>query len=78
MTEAIASRTQAFLDQADQVSAHNYKPLPVVLERGEGCFVWDVDGTRYLDMLAAYSAVNQGHRHPRILDAAEPKWTRSR
>lgn len=64
------SRTQTFLDQADRYSAHNYKPLPVVLDRAEGCWVWDVDGKRYLDMLAAYSAVNQGHRHPDIMTAA--------
>lgn len=50
-------------------AAHNYHPLPVVLSRGEGAFVWDVDGRRYLDCLAAYSAVNQGHNHPRIVDA---------
>ncbi len=47
----------------------NYKPLDVVLTRGEGVYVWDVDGNRYLDCLSAYSAVNQGHGHPRILEA---------
>ena len=47
----------------------NYKPLSVVLERGEGVHVWDVEGTRYLDFLSAYSAVNQGHAHPKILAA---------
>ncbi len=70
MTEATAKRTDAFLQEVDQYSAHNYKPLPVVLERGEGVWVWDVDGNRYLDMLAAYSAVNQGHLNRTILDAA--------
>ncbi|TIA97684.1 hypothetical protein E3P92_04017 [Wallemia ichthyophaga] len=50
-------------------SAHNYHPLPVVLERGEGARVWDVEGASYLDFLSAYSAVNQGHSHPRILSA---------
>ncbi len=70
MVEATTSRTKDFLNQAEAFSAHNYKPLPVVLERGEGCWVWDVDGKKYLDMLAAYSAVNQGHRHQGILDAA--------
>jgi len=70
MTQATDSRTPGFLQEVDTFSAHNYKPLPVVLERGEGCWVWDVDGKKYLDMLAAYSAVNQGHLHPRILDAA--------
>src|SRR5437016_2550634 len=49
--------------------ANNYKPLDVVLTRGEGVYLWDVDGKRYLDCLAAYSAVNQGHCHPRILAA---------
>ncbi|HSG48633.1 MAG TPA: ornithine--oxo-acid transaminase [Longimicrobiales bacterium] len=70
MTQATENRTPGFLKEVDTYSAHNYKPLPVVLERGEGCWVWDVDGKKYLDMLAAYSAVNQGHLHPRILDAA--------
>jgi ornithine--oxo-acid transaminase len=51
------------------LGAHNYKPIDVVLARGEGIFVWDVDGKRYLDGLSAYSAVNQGHCHPRILAA---------
>ena len=50
-------------------SAHNYHPLPVVLERGDGVFVWDVEGKRYFDFLSAYSAVNQGHCHPRIINA---------
>ncbi|NNK62365.1 MAG: ornithine--oxo-acid transaminase [Gemmatimonadetes bacterium] len=68
--------TQRYLDEADRYSAHNYKPLPVVLERGEGCWVWDVDGRKYLDMLAAYSAVNQGHRHPRIIAAARAQMDR--
>jgi ornithine--oxo-acid transaminase len=51
------------------LGAHNYEPLDVVLTRGEGVWVWDVDGNRYLDCLSAYSAVNQGHCHPRILEA---------
>lgn len=68
--------TQRYLDEALRFSAHNYKPLPVVLERGEGVWVWDVEGRRYLDMLAAYSAVNQGHRHPRILAAARDQLDR--
>jgi ornithine--oxo-acid transaminase len=61
--------TQDHLRIADRYSAHNYKPLPVVLSRGEGVYVWDVEGRRYLDMLSAYSALNQGHRHPRIVAA---------
>ena len=52
-----------------QYGAHNYKPFDVVLTRGRGVWVWDTDGRRYLDCLAAYSAVNQGHCHPRILAA---------
>jgi ornithine--oxo-acid transaminase len=70
------TRTDAFLQQASDFSAHNYKPLPVVLERGEGCWVWDVEGKKYLDMLAAYSAVNQGHRHPKIIAAAKAQMDR--
>ena len=53
----------------DRYNAHNYHPLPVVLERGEGVYVWDVEGKRYYDFLSAYSAVNQGHCHPRIIGA---------
>jgi len=63
------SRTETILRETERWSADNYKPLPVVLERGEGPWVWDVNGKRYLDMLSAYSAVNQGHRHPRIVAA---------
>lgn len=64
------TRTEAYLEEAHRWGAHNYKPLPVVIERGEGCWMWDVDGKKYLDCLAAYSALNQGHRHPAILEAA--------
>ncbi len=53
----------------EKYGAHNYHPLPVVLERGEGVFVWDIEGKKYFDFLSAYSAVNQGHSHPRILNA---------
>lgn len=63
------SLTNQHIDQADTFSAHNYAPLPVVIERGEGARVWDVDGNEYLDMVGAYSALNQGHRHPRIMAA---------
>ena len=58
------------VDLADRYGARNYDPLPVTLVRGEGAFVWDASGARYLDMLSAYSAVNQGHLHPRIVAAA--------
>jgi ornithine--oxo-acid transaminase len=59
--------TQEYLDLENEYGAHNYKPLDVVLTRGEGVWVWDVDGKKYLDCLAAYSAVNQGHCHPEIM-----------
>ncbi|MFW5946927.1 MAG: ornithine--oxo-acid transaminase [Gemmatimonadota bacterium] len=61
--------TERYLEEAERYSAHNYHPLPVVLTRGEGIWVWDVEGNRYLDMLSAYSAVNQGHAHPKIVQA---------
>jgi ornithine--oxo-acid transaminase len=64
-----SERTSRLIAEAERWGAHNYEPLPVVLERGEGVWVWDVEGRRYLDMLSAYSALNQGHRHPRILAA---------
>jgi len=55
------------MDLESKYGCHNYHPLPVVLERGEGIYVWDVDGRRYMDFLSAYSACNQGHVHPKIL-----------
>ena len=58
----------ALMALEDQYGAHNYHPLPVVLEKGEGVFVWDVDGKKYYDFLSAYSAVNQGHCHPKIIN----------
>ena len=70
------SRTHRYLAEAERYSAHNYHPLPVVLERGEGSWVWDVEGNRYLDMLSSYSAVNQGHRHPDIIAAARAQLDR--
>jgi ornithine--oxo-acid transaminase len=62
-------KIQDYINREDKYGAHNYHPLPVVLERGEGPFVWDVEGKRYFDFLSAYSAVNQGHCHPRIVKA---------
>lgn len=59
---------QEYIKMEDDFGAHNYKPLNVVLSRGEGVWVWDVDGNKYLDCLSAYSAVNQGHCHPKILE----------
>jgi ornithine--oxo-acid transaminase len=61
--------SQDYINREDKYGAHNYHPLPVVLDRGEGVFVWDVEGKRYFDFLSAYSAVNQGHCHPGIVDA---------
>jgi ornithine--oxo-acid transaminase len=63
------TRSQSFIDMEEQFGAHNYHPLDVVIERAEGVWVYDVDGRKYLDCLAAYSAVNQGHCHPRIMAA---------
>jgi ornithine--oxo-acid transaminase len=62
------TRSQRAIRLEDRHGAHNYHPLPVVLERGEGVFLWDVEGKRYYDFLSAYSAVNQGHCHPRIIE----------
>ena len=61
--------TREYIERENRYGAHNYHPLPVVLERGKGIFVWDVEGRRYFDFLAAYSAVNQGHCHPKIVKA---------
>ncbi|MEO0277787.1 MAG: ornithine--oxo-acid transaminase, partial [candidate division WOR-3 bacterium] len=61
--------TEDFIKEVEQYSAHNYHPLPVVLSKGERVWVWDVEGNKYLDCLSAYSAVNQGHRHPKIISA---------
>lgn len=65
----ITENAQRFIDQEDKYGAHNYHPMPVVLSKGKGAFVWDVDGKRYFDFLSAYSAVNQGHCHPKIVKA---------
>ncbi len=61
--------SQDYIKREDKFGAHNYHPLPVVLERGEGIFVWDVEGKKYFDFLSAYSAVNQGHCNPKIVNA---------
>ncbi len=58
-----------YIEREDKYGAHNYHPLPVVLDKGEGIYVWDVDGNKYFDFLSAYSAVNQGHCHPKIIKA---------
>lgn len=62
-------KAEHYIQLEDKYGAHNYHPLPVVLERGEGVFLWDVDGKQYFDFLSAYSAVNQGHCHPKIINA---------
>ena len=71
MQSAISAtaNTQYYLDLEEKFGAHNYHPLPVVLSLGQGVFVWDVDDNRYYDFLSGYSAVNQGHCHPKIIDA---------
>ena len=66
---ATSARAAELMQLEDQYGAHNYHPLPAVLNRGEGVYLWDVDGKQYFDFLSAYSAVNQGHCHPRIIEA---------
>src|SRR5687767_2377897 len=68
-TMNLSEKTQYYLQLEEQYGAHNYHPLPVVLERGEGVFVWDIDGKRYYDFLSGFSAVNQGHCHPEIVNS---------
>ncbi|MDA5110506.1 MULTISPECIES: ornithine--oxo-acid transaminase [Brevibacillus] len=63
------NKTKAVIDQTEKYGAHNYHPLPIVISKAEGVWVEDPEGNRYLDMLSAYSALNQGHRHPRIIQA---------
>jgi ornithine--oxo-acid transaminase len=70
MNEMLKSKTvENYIELEDKYGAHNYHPLPVVLAKGEGVFVWDVEGKKYFDFLSAYSAVNQGHCHPKIVEA---------
>jgi len=68
-TIVMSGKTQYYLELEERYGAHNYHPIPVVLNRGEGVYVWDVDGKRYYDFLSGYSAVNQGHCHPKIVSA---------
>lgn len=68
-TMSLSEKTQSLIDKENKYGAHNYHPLPVMLSKGEGVFVWDVDGKRYYDFLAGYSALNQGHRHPKVMKA---------
>ncbi len=65
----VSAKSKFYIDLEEKYGAHNYSPLPVVLSRGEGCYVWDVDDKKYYDFLSAYSAVNQGHCHPKIVNA---------
>jgi ornithine--oxo-acid transaminase len=66
-TAFISSATQLYLEKEERFGAHNYHPIPVVINRGDGVFMWDVEEKRYYDFLSGYSAVNQGHCHPRII-----------
>jgi ornithine--oxo-acid transaminase len=68
-TITLSANNQQYIDLEEKYGAHNYHPLPVVLNRGEGVFLWDVEGKRYYDFLSGYSAVNQGHCHPKIIAA---------
>ncbi len=70
-------KNQDFIKTDETYGAHNYHPLPVVIEKAEGVWVWDVDGKKYMDCLSAYSAVNQGHRHPKIVAALKARPTGS-
>jgi ornithine--oxo-acid transaminase len=69
MNELEKKSSEYYISLEDTYGAHNYHPIPVVLEKGKGVYVWDVEGKKYLDFLSAYSAVNQGHCHPRIIEA---------
>ncbi|MDO6435338.1 ornithine--oxo-acid transaminase [Flavitalea sp. BT771] len=69
LSPALSDRSRLYLDLEEKYGAHNYHPLPVVLSRGERIYLWDVDGHRYIDCLSGYSAVNQGHCHPKIINA---------
>jgi ornithine--oxo-acid transaminase len=70
-TAHISGNTQTYIHLEERHGAHNYHPLPVVLERGKGVFLWDVDGKQYFDFLSGYSAVNQGHCHPEIINTLQ-------
>ena len=70
MSESLSNK---FIELEEKYGAHNYHPLPVVLKKGEGVYVWDVEGEKYFDFLSAYSAVNQGHCHPKIIKNSRVK-----
>lgn len=67
----MTTKSKQYIDLEEKYGAHNYHPLPIVLSRGKGCYMWDVDGKKYFDFLSAYSAVNQGHCHPKIVAALQ-------
>jgi len=69
MTKRDTTRSAQIIEKADKFISPCYSPLPVIIERGEGVWAYDIDGNKYLDCLSAYSAVNQGHCHPKILKA---------
>ncbi len=65
----VMSKSEKVIEQTENYGANNYHPLPIVITEAEGVWVYDLEGNKYLDMLSAYSAVNQGHRHPKIIEA---------
>ena len=69
MNDTIDNRSEIAIELEEKYGAHNYHPLPVVLSKGKGVYVWDIEGNRFFDFLSAYSAVNQGHGHPKIINA---------
>ena len=69
IVSSLSEKTQSYIQKEEAFGAHNYHPIPVVIDRAEGVYMWDVDGKQYFDFLSAYSAVNQGHCHPRIVNA---------
>ena len=71
MASTLTNQTDYHLNLEKKYGAHDYNPLPVVLAKGEGVYLWDVEGKKYYDFLSAYSAVNQGHCHPKIINAEE-------
>ncbi len=75
MTASIS--TTSIIEQTEQYGAHNYKPLPIVITKAKGVWVEDPEGNRYIDMLSAYSAVNQGHCHPKIIRALQEQAEKS-
>ena len=71
ITVQVPQTSEEAMALENKYGAHNYHPLPVVLDRGEGVYVWDIEGEQYFDFLSAYSAVNQGHCHPKIIEAMQ-------